>query len=176
MFKENLTKDVIERTLAPVAATFEQTVVPQKVELLPNNTYAPNYAWMYSFEKRLKYRIQDLLGYRLIYNQERILFGAGGAISEAVSNAFVHGHKKDITVPISIWVAVSKKGLGFAISDRGAGFNVDRILQSFKDGDPFYHIAGNGFSLFHKSADFQACYLNNGRELSIVYHFNPDVE
>jgi len=169
MFEENLSQQTIVQQLQPLITQFEEEIVPIKVELLPNNRYAQNYAWMYSYEKKLKYRIQKHLGFKLIYSQEKVLFGAGGVVSEGLSNAFVHGHKKDRFVPINIWTAVSKKGLGFAITDSGKGFDENSIMKSFKNGGDFFHIAGNGFSLFEASPDFSACYQNGGKTFCILY-------
>lgn len=171
MFRENLTRETILEQLNPVISVFENKVIPQKVELLANNSYSEKYAWMYSFEKNLKYRIQRDLGYKLGYKNERILFGAGGAISEAMSNAFVHGHKKDMFKPISIWSAVSQKGLGFSVCDLGKGFDFSNVEQSFQSGQTFYHIAGNGFSLFSQSSKVSFCYHQSGIELCILFLF-----
>lgn len=169
MFAENLSQESIVEHLQPVISIFEETVVPQKVELLPNNTYALNYAWMYSYEKKLKYRIEDLLGNKLVYAQEKILFGAGGAVSEGLSNAFVHGHKKDNRKVIKVWVCVAKKGLGFVIRDNGKGFNYETILKQYQSGQPFFSIAGNGFSRLFTSEGFSACYQKAGTQLCILY-------
>ncbi len=169
MFIENLTPEKMESRLQPVITTFEELIVPSKVELLPNNTYAENYAWMYSFEKQLKYKIEGFLKNKFRYNQEKLLFGAGGAVSEGLSNAFVHGHKKDTRKPISIWVCVAKKGLGFAISDTGKGFNYQKILQRYKGGEAFFSIAGNGFSQLYNGEEIDACYDNSGTTLNLLY-------
>ncbi len=172
MFIDNLTQETIKKHLQPVIAVFEEHIVPNEVELLQNNTYALNYAWMYSFEKRLKYRIQDLLGYKLSYSQEKKLFGTGAAFSEGLSNAFVHGHKKDTRLAMMVWVSVSKKGLGFSITDQGTGFDFDSTLQKYKSGKSFYNIAGNGFPLLFHSQDFLACFQKNGTQLNLVFRLN----
>lgn len=169
MFQENLTKEVITHRLQPVISTFEDEVVPQLVELLPDNRYTLDYAWMYSFEKQLKYRIQRLLGRKLTVRQAKILFGPGGVVSEAISNAFVHGHKKSRFIPIRVWATVSKMGLGFSITDKGPGFDIAEVQQTYSNGKRFFNIAGNGFSLFHQSRDFSVCYQTRGTELCIFY-------
>jgi len=168
MFQKNLSKQSIVHQLGPVISVFEEKIIPSQVELLNNNHYAENYAWMYSFEKRLKYRIEELLGHKFTYNQERILFGAGGAVSEGMSNGFAHGHKKDKELPFTIWVSVSQKGLGFAITDSGAGFDFDEVYTSFKRGESFYNVAGNGFPLLHNSKEFFACFQKHGTQLCLL--------
>ena len=169
MFVENITRESIEQQLQPIITIFEEQVTPSKVELLPNNTYALNYAWMYSFEKNLKYKIEGFLKNKFRYTQEKLLFGAGGAVSEGLSNAFVHGHKKDIHKTITVWVCVSKKGLGFVISDKGEGFNYHTIKERFTGGEPFFSIAGNGFTQLYKAEKIAACYRNSGKSLYLVY-------
>lgn len=169
MFVENLSQKLIETRLQPVISEFEEIVIPHKVDLLPNNTYSADYAWMYSFEKKLKYRIEGLLKNKFSYTQEKLLFGSGGAVSEGLSNAFVHGHKKDTRLTISVWVCVSKKGLGFSITDTGEGFDYHTIFTQYKSGKTFFSIAGNGFTQLFKSEEISACYLHSGTKLCLLY-------
>ena len=169
MLKKNLDKGAISELLRPVISEFEELVIPEKVELLQNNAYSQNYAWMYSFEKKLKYRIEKLLRNKLTYSQEKILFGPGGAVSEGLSNAFAHGHRKRTDLPISVWAAVSLVGLGFAIEDKGPGFDFEKTLADFQKGSSFFHIAGNGFSLLTASTDFDAWYNVTGNSLFLLY-------
>lgn len=171
MFADVLTQERIAERLHPVLATQAESVVPCRVELLPNNTYALNYAWMYSFEKQLKYRIEELSNKKLSYSQEKTLFGPGGAVSEGLSNAFAHGHKKDPRKAIDIWVCVSRRGLGFTISDQGEGFDYQAILRRYQSGESFYLIAGNGFSNLYNSTELVASYTQAGTRLGILYLF-----
>lgn len=169
MFQDNISKEYIIRELNPVISIFEERVVPNQVELLDNNNYTQNYAWMYSFEKRLKYRIENLLGFKLTYDQERIIFGVGGGVAEGLSNSFVHGHHKNQEQSFNVWVAVSQKGLGFVISDSGPGFDFNDIFTKFKKGKSYFNIAGNGFSLLYNSKDFFACYREHGTQLCLLF-------
>lgn len=171
MFVEELDKTAICQHLLPVLDVFEEKIVPAEVELLPHNRYAEIYGWMYALEKRLKYRIQDVLGNRLNYDQEKVLFGPGGAVSEAFSNAFVHGHKKNALLPLSLWMAVSSKGIGLVIKDSGEGFSFEAILADFTQGKNFFHIAGNGFSSLALSSAVKASYSEEGTSFSLLYLF-----
>lgn len=171
MFVAELDKHTIRETLAPLLDEFEENIVPDEVELLPHNKYAEAYSWMYAFEKRLKYRIERILRNRLNYNQQKALFGSGGALSEGVSNAFAHGHKKDGGLPFSLWAAVSVNGIGLAVRDSGTGFCFETILEKFNKGKAFYHIAGNGFSSIASSQAVEACYRENGTVLFLLYRF-----
>ena len=168
MFLENISKEYIMRELSPVISVFEEQVIPSRVELLENNNYTLNYAWMYSYEKRLKYRMEGFLGFKLTFDQEKILFGVGGAFAEGLSNAFVHGHRKDNDLPLNVWVAVSEKGLGFIITDQGQGFDFNEIYMKFKKGISFFKIAGNGFPLLCNSSDIIACYRKHGTQLCLL--------
>ena len=169
MFQDDISKEYIIKELNPVIAVFEEQVIPSQVELIDNNNYTQNYAWMYSFEKRLKYRIEKLLDCKLTYDQERIIFGVGGAVAEGLSNSFVHGHHKNENMSFNVWVTVSTKGLGFVITDSGPGFNFNDIYIKFKKGKSYFNIAGNGFSLLNNSNDIYACYRMHGTQLCILY-------
>ncbi len=171
MFDRTLDPDTVKWRLAPLTAEFDDQVIPEQVELLKNNAYAANYAWMYSFEKQLKYRVEAVLGFKLHHVQERVLFGSGGAFSEGLSNAFAHGHAKDTSRVITVWTAVSAKGLGFSITDQGAGFDFDQVMTQFKGKRMFFHIAGNGFSRLHRSPAVHANYRENGRQLCLLFSF-----
>ena len=172
MLDNQLSRQYICEYLEPLLDIFEKEVVPGQVELLANNGYSLNYAWMYSFEKRLKYTIEGVLRTKFTYRQERLLFGAGGVFSEGLSNAFAHGHKKKMEIPISVWVAVSKKGLGIAIKDRGKGFDVEEVFGHYRKGKPFFHIAGNGLKALSLSKQIMACYRDNGTQLCLLYSFS----
>ena len=65
MIVEGVTYPDFCEDIEPVVAAWEEPVVPSQIELLPHSSYSPRYAWMYAFEKRLKYRIEEALGARL---------------------------------------------------------------------------------------------------------------
>ncbi len=160
--------------VSPVVLRWAEEVVPRSVELLPNNRYSPRYAWMFSFEKRLKYRIEDALGRRL-GSLERELFGADGAFSEGLSNAFVHGHGRDPSRPIGIHCAVGLQGLAFSIRDRGPGFAVAEQLELARQGSSRYHFAGNGLRVLVSAPGIHAFYEGGGRRLDLMAPFQEIV-
>jgi len=162
-------EEMIEAT-APVVDRWSVVVVPGRVELLPNNRYSPRYAWMFSFEKRLKYRVENVLG-KPLGNVERILFGVDGAFSEGLSNAFVHGHRRDPERPIRVRCCVGGGGLAFSISDTGDGFPVVEHLGSLRRGSARYHFAGNGLRVLMDSTTVQASYSNAGKTLNLLVLF-----
>lgn len=171
MFVEHLDKQSLLRHLSPVLEEVSEKIVPAEVELMAHNRYAEKYAWMYASEKRLKYRIEKILNNRLSYEQEKTLFGPGGAVSEALSNGFAHGHKKNADLPLFLWMAVSQKGLGLTIKDSGSGFAFEKIFSDYKKGKTFFHIAGNGFSSTASSEKIKASYSDGGTMFSLLYLF-----
>ncbi len=172
MFIEHLDKALVLESLIPVLEEFEEKIVPSEVKLLPHNRYAEIYAWMYAYEKRLKYRIEEILKNRLGYDHEKTLFGPGGAVSEALSNGFAHGHKKNAELPLYMWVAVSMRGIGLTIQDAGPGFAFEKIFSDYKKGNAFFHIAGNGFSSIASSTALKASYSEDGTRFALLYLFD----
>ena len=151
----------------PVIAEWTEEVVPGRVELLPHNRYSPRYAWMFSFEKRLKHRIEDTLG-RPLGPLERELFGADGVFSEGLSNAFVHGHGRDSDRPIRVGCVIGRAGLVLAIQDRGSGFSVAEHLERAQRGSPSFHFAGNGLRSFIASRHVHVSLTHGGRRLNLL--------
>jgi len=156
--------DEMREDVESVLAEWCEDVVPRHVELLPNNRYSPVYAWMFSYEKRLKYRIEDVIG-RPLDRTEAAIFGADGAFSEALSNAFVHGHQRDPGLPIEVRCCVGTRGLAFAIRDRGEGFDVERVVRAAARGGGYFSFAGNGLRALSHHPEVAACYENGGRML-----------
>lgn len=154
--------------LGPLRAEWTDRVVPNEVELLPDSRYAPVYAWMYSYEKGLKRRVESALG-RPLGAREKDLFGSDGVVSEGLSNAFVHGQRRDPKAPIVVRTAVSRRGLAFSIRDRGPGFECRSALrQAARQGSEFYHFAGNGLRALLACRDLSFSYTDGGRCLNLL--------
>jgi len=153
--------------LHPVAEQWVDTVVPRDVELLTDHRYSPRYAWMYAYEKRLKRRIEQALGCPL-GPRERGLFGPDGVVSEGLSNAFVHGHRRDGRLPIEVGCAVSPGGIGLTIRDRGAGFDVAATVAKAQSAGAYYHMAGNGLRVFLERDDVLAAFSLGGAQLNLL--------
>jgi anti-sigma regulatory factor (Ser/Thr protein kinase) len=170
MFKD-LDFVTMEAQVSPLKGTWTDRVVPGKVEILFDNRYSPGYAWMYSYEKRLKYRIEEALDRRL-GSVERKLFGPDAALSEGLSNAFVHGNHRNPNLPIEVHTAVGQKGLAFSIRDQGTGFDVtSTIRDAERNSRKLYHIAGNGMRALLKSEDIVICYTDGGSTLNLMLDF-----
>jgi len=153
--------------IAPLAATWRDIVVPRDVEILPNFRYSPVYAWMYSYEKRLKYRIEEASG-RPLKGTERRLFGADGVVSEAISNAFVHGNGRRDDLPIEIVTLVGMAGLAFSIRDCGEGFDVRKTISAVARGGAYFKCAGNGLRALNDHDGVVAAYTEGGRVLNLL--------
>ncbi len=150
----------------PVLDQWKDVVIPRDVEIMPNFGYTPDYAWMYSYEKRLKYRIEACCRRRL-GSLERLLFGEDGVFSEALSNAFVHGNRRRTDLPIEIVTVVGKRGLAFSIGDSGDGFDFEATLEAVARGLVYFKCAGNGLRALHNREDIVASYAGNGRILHL---------
>ena len=145
-------------------AAWDDAVVPGEVELLPHTHYSPMYAWMYAYEKKLKRRIEKTLG-RPLGQLERALFGQDGAVSEALSNAFLHGHRRDPARVIHVSTQVARPMLLVSVRDSGPGFDVPAALGAMEHGGTYFHMAGNGLRCLATSDRIQAAYTNGGRTI-----------
>jgi len=153
--------------IRPIKAAWRDVVIPGEVELLRNYSYSPMYAWMYSYEKRLKKRLHTEAG-RLPIAIERSLFGADGGFSEGLSNAFLHGHGRDPRLPIAIDVKAGSRGLLLAISDQGSGFDFETSILRAERGAHTFRIAGNGLRGLVANPDVYAWYADAGRTLLLL--------
>ncbi len=153
--------------IAPLIDEWCDEVVPQQVDLLSSNHYAPAYAWMFSFEKRLKYRIEDVLRRPFPITMERLLFGTDGLLSEALSNAFAHGHDRNPELAITVSCAVGRRGLAYSVSDLGDGFDVEQVVARVTSGGGYYRYAGNGLRVLSACDTVLASYSDGGKIVSM---------
>ncbi len=166
MISNDMSLEQLKADIAPILTEWRDIVVPSNVELLPNFGYSPAYAWMFSYEKRLKYHIEEAAG-RKLGTYEQALFGADGVFSEGLSNAFVHGHRRDPDVAIEITTTVGLAGLAFSISDQGVGFEVESTVAAALTGGSYFNYAGNGLRALGERTDVIAVYANYGRTLNL---------
>ncbi len=165
--REDIPFDSLLRRLAPLRAQWEDRVVPDEVELLDHSPYRSGYAWMYSYEKDLKRRIEAALD-RPLGSAERVLFGSDGCLSEGLSNAWAHGHGRDGRLAIHVRSVVSRRGLAFTVTDQGPGFDVDAVLaQAGRGSRRFFHFAGNGLRALLAREDLSFTFRDRGRTLQI---------
>jgi serine/threonine-protein kinase RsbW len=58
---------------------------------------------------------------------EESLFGIDLAVREAITNAVLHGNRRDETIPFEVGVAGTDAGLTVTVRDRGAGFDASHL-------------------------------------------------
>lgn len=158
-----------ERTL-PALADWTDRVVPAEVSGSPSHQYSPAYAWMYAYERQLRRAIEHALG-RKLGPLERALFGPGQPVSEGLSNAFVHGHRRDASLPIEVRVVVGRHGLCLAIRDQGRGFDAAAAIEALEKGRAYFRIAGNGLRALRERPDAVASFSDDGRTLLLLFPF-----
>jgi len=157
--------------VAPILTSWCEEVVPAQVDPLPNCPYSPSYTWMFAHEKRLKYLIESATGWRL-GPIERELFGPDGAYSEALSNAFVHGHRRNRGLAILLTCSVGRRGLAFTITDRGEGFDVDSVVEAAQRGTAYYSFAGNGLRTLAQQRRVTASFADGGRTVHVAFDWD----
>jgi anti-sigma regulatory factor (Ser/Thr protein kinase) len=155
--------------LEPLLAAWSDIVVPQAFESPLNTSYKPAYAWMHAYERQLRKRVEAIMKTHF-GTSERTLFGADGAFSEALSNAFLHGHRRDPRLPIRVSCAVGLAGVAFAIHDEGPGFDPAAVAAKAERGGTYFRVAGNGFRAL-TGAGVLAGYSDGGRTLALLFEF-----
>ncbi len=153
--------------IAPVHHRWVDEVVPRAVPPHRYATYSPLYAWMFTYEKSLKKKLEAALS-RPLGRLERRLFGPDGVISEGLSNAFLHGHRRQTELTITVECAVGVGGVAVAIRDQGSGFDVNAALQKLRRGGGYFHVAGNGLRTFAAATDIEVGFANGGRMLILL--------
>jgi Histidine kinase-like ATPase domain len=162
----DISLEQLQDRIGPVLDSWTDEVTPGEVELLPNHRYSPRYAWMFSYEKQVRYRLQGVLN-RQLGELERRLFGPDGALSEALSNAFVHGHLRDAERTIRVSCTVSEKAVLVSIEDEGTGFNVPEMLCRMKQRRNYYRVAGNGLRALDELPGVVVIFDRGGRRVHI---------
>jgi len=157
----------MRRRVGSLAAEWCDTVVPAAVEVLPDSLYTPAYAWMYAYEKGLRDRIEKALK-RPLGRRERELFGPDTALSETLSNAYVHGHGRDPSRPITVRCLVGRSALGFSVRDGGEGFDVATKLAQVRCDGGYYRMAGNGLRVLVTSESVEASFEDGGRTANVL--------
>ena len=166
MIVEDVGLEAMRGGVGAVLGEWRDVVVPSEVDCRAANQYSPRYAWMFSYEKRLRDRLQEALGRRL-GAVERLLFGADGVFSEALSNAFVHGHRRDPDRPIEVTSVVGTRRLAFAVRDTGPGFDIRPVLEGLARGGTYFHNAGNGLRALHQREEVLASFTGGGSVLNL---------
>lgn len=139
---------------------------PSEFPFEANSPYREGYDWLYVAEQYVMQSL-DTWGRPLRFE----LIGDTGVLSEALSNAFCHGHQKRPDLPIAIQVFLGKKGFLISVTDQGPGFDVQDILSRVAQGKTYYQIAGNGMTRLRDSASFKIFYDHGGKRCNICHLF-----
>jgi hypothetical protein len=142
------------------------TVMPERIEEPAHSTYVQGYGWLFTYERALARFLSSWLE-----PHRWTLFGNDGIVTEALSNAFCHGNRRDARAPIEVYVYIGDHGLAIRVEDRGQGFDVDKVIARVANNQKgYFHNAGNGMQRMHESPDFAIFFDNDGRACNIVYH------
>lgn len=175
MILDNITFADLCEHIGPISVEWQGQVVPAEVEPLPHSAYSPEYSWMYAFEKRTKYHLEERLQSPLGKLEKR-LFGADGVFSESLSNAFVHGHRRDPTRPITVRWSASPSGLVFSVQDTGPGFDISETVRRVQAGGAYANYGGNGLKALEQADKVTACFADRGRRVMVCIQAEQPME
>ncbi len=166
MFVHTTTRAVLDELGEPELICDDQ-VVPASVEVLDTNPYRPEYGWLHSYERNLA-RVLD----RWLPERRFELFGGQGVLTEALSNAFCHGHRRQRQLAIRVSVWAGRSGLLVQIRDQGPGFAVEPVLAQVESGKRgYFSNAGNGLRRMCVTEWFGVFFEDGGRAFNLVCWF-----
>ncbi|MGK7369852.1 MAG: ATP-binding protein, partial [Candidatus Halalkalibacterium sp. M3_1C_030] len=88
-------------------------------------------------------------------------------LSEAVTNAIVHGNKENPEKQVKVRSELSDGELAITVKDEGAGFDPSKIPNPLKD-ENLLNIGGRGVYLIKEYADDLQFY-ENGTKLEMLF-------
>lgn len=90
------------------------------------------------------------------------------SLTEAVTNAFVHGNKNDKTKCVKMRVYKVKDSLAFQVSDEGPGFDHTSLPDPTLP-ENLLKLNGRGVFIMHQLCD-KIEYKNDGRTVEMSFH------
>jgi Histidine kinase-like ATPase domain len=129
-----------------------------------NCNYREEYAWLFYYERRLLRQTRDWLE-----PHRHELIGAKGLFSEALSNAYAHGNQRDPTREIIVELIGGHNEHEVRITHSGNGFDVNNVLERFRNRSHYYNIGGNGLRKFDESATYRVFFDDSGRTIYLWY-------
>ncbi len=91
-------------------------------------------------------------------------------VTEAVSNAIIHGNKLDMEKTVSVDYSYNDKNVIFIITDEGTGFNYYSVPDPTLP-DNIEKEEGRGIFLMNSLAD-EVVYNDKGNEVSLKFYIN----
>ncbi|MGA1543300.1 MAG: ATP-binding protein [Saprospiraceae bacterium] len=89
------------------------------------------------------------------------------SLTEAVSNAIIHGNKKDSNKKVCISLIEEKNKISISVSDQGKGFDVHKIPDPTTE-ERLFCIGGRGVYIMKRLCD-GVCYCNNGSTVTLEF-------
>ena len=90
------------------------------------------------------------------------------ALSEAITNAIVHGNKEDPTKHVYVKVERVPGGILASVRDEGEGFNRDAVPDPLAQ-ETLWNAGGRGLLIMESLAD-RITYQDEGREVTLFFH------
>lgn len=147
----------------------QDKIIPNKWPPVMNSPYRPGYEWLFGYERKLAKFLEPWLK-KFRYE----LIGENGVLSEALSNAYCHGNRKNSKLDIRVVVYLADQGLMIRIRDCGDGFDVQKTFRNLSRGKHYYHLAGNGLRLMMESEKFGIFFDEGGAAFYFLYLFSED--
>jgi len=91
-------------------------------------------------------------------------------LTEAVTNAILHGNKQHIEKPVEVIATLSAEKVVLTVRDQGEGFDPDSIPNPLED-ENLLKSSGRGVWLMHEFAD-GVQFRDHGREVKIEFHIS----
>ena len=89
------------------------------------------------------------------------------SLTEAVTNAIIHGNKQDRSKTVSIKLAQTKNGLAVRVSDQGRGFNYDSLPDPTSP-ERLLECGGRGVFLMNQLCD-KMRFINGGSTVEMQF-------
>jgi len=89
------------------------------------------------------------------------------SLTEAVTNAMVHGNKEDVKKSVCIRTESYSDWLKITVSDQGDGFNMEDVPNPTSD-ERLFCLGGRGVFLMQKLCD-GLCFKDNGSTVELNF-------
>lgn len=89
------------------------------------------------------------------------------SLTEAVTNAIVHGNQADENKIVQVRLNEMKGGIVFQVTDEGKGFNHQNVPDPTKP-ENLMKVGGRGVFLMHQLCD-NVCFRNNGSTVEMQF-------
>ncbi len=88
-------------------------------------------------------------------------------LTEAVTNAIIHGNKQDPSKKVLITVKLDNQILTIIVKDEGSGFDPEKVPNPLKE-ENLLKTGGRGIYLINQYADY-VHYSEKGNQVTIIF-------